>query len=125
MCLAAALYHEGRDQPLLGQIAIGNVVLHRVQSPKYPNDICGVIKEGGEKRGKCQFSFYCDGKSDEMRNAEARKIAISLSIGLMIGLMPDNVDGAIFYHADYVSPNWPFAEYEITIGNHLFYKEKE
>ena len=59
-CLANNIYFESRNQPKLGQIAVGQVTMNRVNSPKFPNTVCGVVKQGGEKRNRCQFSWYCD-----------------------------------------------------------------
>ena len=42
-CLAEALYFEARGEPIQGQLAVGEVVLNRVEDPRYPNSICKVI----------------------------------------------------------------------------------
>lgn len=123
LCLAMAIYHEGRSEPLEGQLAIGNVIINRALHPNYPNSICAVVKEGGTARDRCQFSFYCDGKSDKMTDSVARDKAISSAVLLLSGIIPDNTLGALFYHADYVEPSWA-VDMELTanIGTHLFYK---
>ena len=123
LCLSMAVYFEGRNQDIEGQIAIANVVMNRVKHPSFPNDICSVVKEGGTARHRCQFSFYCDGKSDKMTNTAARDKAVVLSLAVLGGAVPDNTGSALFYHADYVTPLWA-SEKELTaiIGTHLFYK---
>ena len=42
-CLANNIYFESRNQPKLGQIAVGQVTMNRVNSPKFPNTVCGVV----------------------------------------------------------------------------------
>ena len=57
-----ALYFEARGEPIKGQLAVGEVVLNRVEDPRYPNSICKVINQGTGKRFACQFTYTCDGK---------------------------------------------------------------
>lgn len=65
MCIAMAIYWEARGEPVKGQFAVGQVVMNRVHDPRYPSDACSVVYDGGEVRNECQFSFFCDGKSDQ------------------------------------------------------------
>ena len=81
-CLAENVYHEARNQPKVGQMAVMSVTLNRVNDPRYPNTICGVTKQGPTRpswqdetvmipiKHKCQFSWYCDGKSDRIHDME-------------------------------------------------------
>ncbi len=136
-CLALNIYFEARDEAVAGQIAVSDVVLNRVQDKRWPNTICEVIKQGPiskwwkEKHGKdvpirnkCQFSWYCDGKSDEPRNKDAyikaRDIAYSI---LVYGKYKGLTEGATHYHADYVNPKWS-KHYTIvgSIGRHIYYR---
>ena len=85
ICLAKNMYYEARSQGLAGQLAVSLVVLNRVKDKRFPNTICevihqGPVRESWKTRGKdvaeserkyfpiknrCQFSWYCDGKSDD------------------------------------------------------------
>ena len=57
--------HEARGEPIPAQIAVAKVVVNRVAHPRFPNTVCDVIKQGGETpRDMCQFSWWCDGRSD-------------------------------------------------------------
>ena len=61
MCLALNVYHEARSEPLQGQAAVAHVVLNRVASGRWPDDVCSVVHQGYEKgRFKCQFTWYCE-----------------------------------------------------------------
>ena len=42
-CLANAVYFEARSEPIRGQMAVAQVVMNRVFSDFYPNDVCGVV----------------------------------------------------------------------------------
>lgn len=123
-CMATAVYFEARNEPVEGQIAVAQVISTRAASPLFENSICDVVKEGGEVRNTCQFSFYCDGLPDRMTDTEARHTAIAVSVLVLSGVLPDTTDGATHYHADYVMPWW--AQYMTTIkriSRHIFYRE--
>ena len=68
-CLVEAVYFEARSETLIGKLAVANVILERMYNKSFPNTICGVVKqgrywEGKPVRNKCQFSYWCDGKTD-------------------------------------------------------------
>lgn len=135
-CLALNVYHEARSENLAGKFAVSDVVLNRVQDRRYPDTVCDVVKqavlskwhlEQGREvplRNKCQFSWYCDGKSDIPRDIDAwyesRLIAQQiLSKDLYRGI----TEGATHYHADYVDPSWRHRFSMIGhIGSHIFYR---
>lgn len=122
-CLALNIYFEARNEPTEGKLAVGHVVLNRVADRRYPDKICKVVKQGGVKRrGKCQFSWYCDGLSDRPRNTRAWKESQVLARVVFWGYSEDPSNGALWYHADYVSPYWRRSMEEgPKIGRHLFY----
>ena len=45
MCLALNLYHEARGESLAGNLAVGFVTMNRVADPRYPDTVCGVVKQ--------------------------------------------------------------------------------
>ncbi len=123
-CLTQNMYFEARNQDPVGIIAVGYVVMNRVNDTKFPNDVCKVVRQGGElRRNRCQFSWWCDGKSDVIRNRKAyEQIEIYAKL-ILSGQIGDPSGGALWYHADYVSPNWR-DDFEPTfkVGKHIFYK---
>lgn len=122
-CLALNMYFEARNEPIDGKLAVGHVVLNRVADRRYPDKICNVVKQGGSKRRhKCQFSWYCDGLSDRPRSTKAWKESQVLARVVFWGYSEDPTNGALWYHADYVSPSWRRSmEKGPKIGRHLFY----
>lgn len=123
-CLALNIYWEARSEPHIGQLAVGAVTLNRVSDPAFPQEICKVVREGGEKRRhRCQFSWWCDGKRDEPREAEAWQRAQEIAMQLLDGFAYDPTGGALWYHADYVAPSWRTAKTQTRqIGRHVFYR---
>ena len=124
VCLAKNAYFEARNQSVLSQIAVSQVVMNRVQSPDYPNTVCGVVKQGGEKRNRCQFSWYCDGKSDNPESNTSWDESVYLSLLIYSEeLTIDVTEGALWYHATYVSPSWAeHYEKTVRINEHIFYR---
>ncbi len=69
-CLALSMCWEAKDQGREAMIAVGSVVLNRIASEDFPDTACEVVFEGGETP-PCQFSWWCDGKSDRPTEPEA------------------------------------------------------
>ena len=124
MCLALNVYHEARSEPMIGQYAVAHVVLNRVQSTKWPDNICSVVYQGLHKgKHKCQFSWYCDGKSDKAKEEVSWARALVVADNVMRGKVPDVTEGATHYHAVYVQPYWSaLLNTTVTYGSHKFYK---
>lgn len=136
-CLLMAVYFEGRSEPIIGQYAIAEVIMNRVADTRWPDTVCGVVKQRrlvkkhddeGElisQRWVCQFSFWCDGKPEVFHNRAAYKQALAVAVGV-IDDSTDYVGGSLFYHADYVKPVWRHAlTAHVMIGDHIFYIDKE
>ena len=129
-CLAQTIYFEARSEPVEGQYAVGLVALNRVQSPQFPNTLCGVTQqawrdeEGQPIKYKCQFSFYCDGEPEHIAEEKSWILAWTLAEGLVRHRpFRDITNGALYYHADYVSPYWAIAQTQtVQIVKHIFYK---
>ncbi|MBK5931445.1 cell wall hydrolase [Halochromatium salexigens] len=122
-CLALNIYHEARSEPLSGQIAVAQVTLNRVASKAFPQSVCGVVKQGGQKRNSCQFSWWCDGKSDQPTEQQAWRRSLALGRRVLADQAPDPTNGALYYHADYVAPKWSRSfQRTAQIGRHLFYR---
>jgi spore germination cell wall hydrolase CwlJ-like protein len=124
-CLARAIYFEARSESELGQLAVAKVILNRVKNSAYPNSICDVVYQGAHRKNSCQFSFACDGQSDQPRNGSAWNQARRVAKRALNGASDVRViSTATHYHADYVSPKWSGAMKRlIKIGKHIFYHD--
>jgi len=131
VCLALNVYHEAKNQSLIGQIAVAQVVMNRVKDERYPNTVCEVDKQGPTYswkkdypvKNRCQFSWYCDGKSDKPKEGHAWDTAITVAHGVYYGNLDDFVEGATHYHAYYVTPSWASTKtYIARIDDHIFYR---
>jgi hypothetical protein len=123
-CLSQAIYHEARGEPLLGQIAVAEVILNRRDSGEYPKTVCGVVEQGTGERNMCQFSYYCDGLSDEIADETAWDKAGRVARVMLDGAPRRLTMGAMFYHTQAVEPYWADEFHETAeIGAHIFYRE--
>ena len=76
-------------------------------------------------RGQCQFSWFCDGKSDEPKDSKTWLEAIRIADTMMYNNHIDITDGALWYHAYYVVPDWSRSKRMIVrINDHIFYGSK-
>ena len=126
MCLALNIYFEARSEPIEGQIAIAEVTLNRVASSNYPNDVCSVVLQ--ENKDGCQFSWWCDGKSDQPREHNSLQTSKALAELMLNEGHHITVIGneATHYHSNDVHPYWANDLHKIRrIGKHIFYKKKD
>ena len=129
-CLAQNIYYEARGSNRADRIAVADVVLNRVKDTRYPDTVCEVVQQGRKhadgrmKRNQCQFSWYCDGKSDWPKDLDAWVDAQQIAYNMIIHLDGRGLtEGATHYHANYVNPNWA-RDLQLVgrIGVHIFYR---
>jgi spore germination cell wall hydrolase CwlJ-like protein len=124
LCLAQAVYFEARGEPLIGQVAIAEVIMNRIQSRKYPNTACGVVFQNKQMRNRCQFSFACDGKTDRPTNITSWEQSLKVVALVLKGERSGVAKSATHYHADYVTPSWRLRLNKVgEVGRHIFYKD--
>jgi spore germination cell wall hydrolase CwlJ-like protein len=132
-CLAQNMYFEAGNQPLAGKIAVSQVVINRTQHMNYPTDICGVVYQAKwsenwkgnmiPTRNQCQFSWFCDGKSDEPLDTDTFFESYVIASDVLMGKYPDITEGATHYHSIMVEPYWAETLNEtVQITDHIFYK---
>lgn len=123
-CLAQNIYYEAGFEPFEGKVAVAQVTLNRVRSGQFPSDVCAVIHQKNIVYNKviCQFSWYCNSPAirrpvNKEAYDESYKVAKQV---LLEGFRLPSLTNALYYHADYVNPNWN--RQKITkIGQHIFY----
>ncbi|MEE8189188.1 MAG: cell wall hydrolase [Kiloniellales bacterium] len=122
-CLALTIYFEARGESAKGKLAVGHVVMNRAADPGFPGQICEVVKQGGEQfRYRCQFTWWCDGLSDQPAEWQAWEASKALARRIYWNYSSDPTGGALWYHADYVRPPWHNSlSRGPKIGRHIFY----
>ena len=123
-CLTEAIYFEARSEPVTGQIAVAEVILNRVDSPRHPDSVCSVVNQGTGRKHACQFSYTCDGLPETIGEPRAWRRAGKIARALMDGAPREMAGDATHYHADYVDPYWASVYSEVAqVGTHIFYKQ--
>ena len=121
-CLARAVYFEALAEGRAGMEAVAAVVLNRIAHPEFPDTVCEVVQDGGETP-PCQFSWWCDGKSDQPDDAEGYTLAREVADVALTAPPPDPTAGALFFHRTDVEPGFEIPrEPTVTIGDHVFYR---
>jgi hypothetical protein len=125
-CLANAVYFESRSEPMRGQIGVAQVVLNRVFSGFYPEEVCAVVYQNANRYLSCQFTFACDGIPDVVTEPEEWERAKRIARESLDGkLWLRDVGKATHYHASYVYPYWARSMRKMTrIGLHTFYRPR-
>ena len=142
-CLAKNMYYEARNQGTAGWLAVTAVVLNRVNDKRFPNSVCEVVRQGPTRpswknptksypiRNRCQFSWYCDGKSDVPRPGnlwkDSQRVAKVILQRHLNSKLLDITDGSTHYHANWMEeyPRWSTQRKKlVSIDQHIFYGER-
>lgn len=115
-CLAGAIYFEAKSETLAGQLAVGRVVVARSKSGRFPDSYCGVVFQ------RSQFSFVRGNAMPAIAKASRQwKNAVAIAQIAHAGSWKSQAEGALFFHAAYVSPGWRLTRLA-RIDNHVFYR---
>ena len=113
--LSRIIYAESRGEPLLGKIAVGNVVMNRVESYQFPNTIYSVIFD---RKYGIQFTPVASGTIYNNANAECIRAA-----KMVLGGTSVNDDVLYFVNPAIATNSWvqKNRKFAFSIGNHHFY----
>ena len=115
-CLAGAIYFEAKSESLAGQLAVGRVIVARSKSGRFPNSYCGVVFQPS------QFSFVRGTSMPGIAKASRQwKNAVAIAQIAHSGTWRSPVEGALYFHAAYVSPGWRLKRVG-RVENHVFYR---
>lgn len=129
--LAKGIYFEARSENYEGQVRVARAILRRVDDPRWPNSIEAVLRQGEERRNRCQFSYMCDGKPEHIKNKAVWKQALAVAKEVYREWQEgSDVGCAHSYHASYVTSKPALAwfatlEQDTQVGTHIFYCDKQ
>lgn len=108
--LARVISAEARGEPYLGQVAVGAVILNRIEHPSFPDTLAGVVYQKG--------AFTC--MDDGQINEAVADSAYSAARDALNGLDPSG--GAVYYYnPSTATSKWIYSRPVITqIGAHVF-----
>jgi spore germination cell wall hydrolase CwlJ-like protein len=126
-CLTRNIYWEAASEPFEGKVGVAQVTMNRMESGKFADSVCGVVYQKNIVYQKviCQFSWYCESthttrpiQKELWKESElvAKKV-------LLENFRLPSLSKALYYHADYVRPNWNKPKID-QIGRHIFYGDR-
>lgn len=124
-CLARSIYWEAKGRETPEMEAVASVVMNRLGHEGFPDKVCAVVKQGSETKN-CQFSWWCDGRSDQVQEETRYTLAKEIARKALNKQLNDRTHGAMYFHDKNVKPDWA-GKYIKTaqIGRFLFYKPKD
>ena len=128
-CLAKNIYYESATESYEGKLAVAQVTMNRVNSGKFPSDICSVVYQKTTDQNLktvCQFSWTCMVKELVVKDKYAWEESMLIAKrALTEPFLHDTIaeSNALFYHAVYVKPGWNKTKIVKQIGNHIFYSK--
>jgi spore germination cell wall hydrolase CwlJ-like protein len=123
-CLARSIYWEAKGRETREMEAVASVVMNRLGHKGFPDTVCAVVKEGSESRN-CQFSWWCDGRPDQVKENAEYAVAKEIARKALNRTLSDQTVGAMYFHDKTVRPDWA-SKYTKTaaIGRFRFYKPR-
>jgi spore germination cell wall hydrolase CwlJ-like protein len=129
-CLAENVYYESKSESFEGKLAVAQVTINRVNSAKFSDTICGVVKQKNVVNGimVCQFSWFCNQAYIKMvRNTYQWEESVIVAKKALTSSVAHDIlhqTNALYFHANYVNPGWKLTRVT-QIGNHIFYRENK
>jgi len=125
VCLSRTIYWEAKGGTDADMEGVADVVLNRLGHEGYPDTICAVVKQGSEKKA-CQFSWWCDGRSDQVKEDDRYAASKEIARKALNQQLTDRTKGAMYFHDRNVKPAWA-SEYLKTgeTEKFLFYKPRD
>ena len=127
-CLAENVYYESAKETFEGKLAVAQVTINRVNSGKFANTVCGVVKQKDVIHGVmvCQFSWFCNQAYTKLvRNPYQWEESVLVAKKALTSVVAHDTlyqTNALYYHANYVNPGWKLQKVA-QIGNHIFYRD--
>lgn len=122
-CLTAAIYYEAASETDNGMRGVAQTVLNRVRHPSFPNSVCGVVFQGSQRAGVCQFTFACDGAMARAPAAGGWARASRIAAEALAGKVFPSVGLATHYHTQAIWPRWGKSLVMTNIvGAHIFHR---
>jgi spore germination cell wall hydrolase CwlJ-like protein len=123
-CLTRAIYYEASGESKKGKIAVANVVMNRLNNPRFPKTVCDVVYQRAVVNGISMYQFSWAALKDFIvPNNKAWKESEDIALSVLIEGQPDDIikkSNAMYFHSVDVDPGWRLRKV-IQIGRHIFY----
>ena len=125
-CLTRNIYWEAASEPFEGKVAVAQVTMNRLKDGRFGSSVCNVVHQRSiiYQKVVCQFTWTCENthKIRPVHPGMWQESEVVAQKVMIENFRLPSLQNALYYHADYVSPNW--GKPRITkIGRHIFYSE--
>ena len=124
-CLSRTIYWEAKGGKDADMEAVANVVMNRLGHDDFGSTVCGVVKQGVEKK-HCQFSWWCDGRTDQVQEEDRYTAAKEIARKALNQQLTDHTGGALYFHDRNIKTDWTSKYLKTAETNKfLFYKPRQ
>lgn len=114
-CLERAMFFESNRSSRDGLLAVGTVVMNRVDSDKYPDTVCGVVGQKGQ---------FAPGVLSRSMNSKALPDVQNAAVAVLKGQRHPGVKNAMFFHAAGLTFPYKNMHYVLVAGGNAFYEKR-
>ncbi|MEI4486092.1 cell wall hydrolase [Frigidibacter sp. MR17.14] len=114
-CMERAMYFESNRSSRDGMVAVGSVVMNRVQSGQYPRSVCGVVGQRHQ---------FAPGIMRKRMNLKTAPLIPSTAASVLQGERHPLVGNAQFFHTATYRPRYDNIHYVLTTGGNAFYERR-
>ena len=114
-CMARAMYFESIRSSRDGMVAVGSVVMNRVQSDAYPGTVCGVVNQPGQ---------FAPGVKSGRMVGHALALVQEAAVSVLSGERHPEVANAEFFHAATYRAGYNNMHYVLVAGGNAFYEKR-
>lgn len=113
--MARAMYFESNRSSRDGMVAVGSVVMNRVESEQFPDTVCGVVSQRGQ---------FAPGVMTRKMNDRSRPLAMQTATEVLQGERHPQTATAKFFHALSYVANYNNIHYVASAGGNAFYEKR-
>jgi len=114
-CMARVMYFESNRSSPDGMIAVGTVVMNRVESGKYPQSVCGVVGQNNQ---------FADGALYKKMSGKSKDLAYAMADRVLDGERHPAVGDAMFFHTYGYHYPYKNMHYVVVAGGNAFYEKR-
>jgi spore germination cell wall hydrolase CwlJ-like protein len=115
-CMTRVMYFESNRSSAEGMLAVGTVVMNRVNDPKYPKTVCGVVGQNNQFAPGVLWKPMKEGRSKALAQQIAQRV--------LAGERHPGVQNAKFFHTQGYSFPYTNMYYVLNAGGNSFYEKR-
>ncbi|RJL19537.1 cell wall hydrolase [Paracoccus siganidrum] len=115
-CMERAIFFEANRSSRAGMIAVGTVVMNRVESEQFPDTVCGVVGQRGQ---------FAPGVLTRPMDSSALPDVREAAIAVLRGERQPRIENAMFFHTNGYTFPYDNMHYVLVAGGNAFYEKRK